>query len=249
MRRASFALVVAILVCARPALALSLDDAKSVVRLANPPDPPPAFDASEYQRFVGPGTGTLIARIATPLKDGEEVALGDAEPVFLYPLTPYTNWIISRWADTEVDAIPWNHQPTYPGQNFHGDRYASRLQVPSILIPPLFQTDPPTAVRKGYQEEHAPRGVVVFKNVPPGQYVLVSRTDLVAVNDDAVADPVTYEPGPDGQMEPNPSSGGVHHVSRPHVYGGFLVVNRATVISDKTTYAGTSGCVAVAYYP
>jgi hypothetical protein len=250
MGRAFCALLFALLACTCPALALSLSDVQHPFRLVNPADPPPPFDQRDYERFAQQGTAVVVAQMATLLKSGNAIFVAGGEPVFLYPLTPYTNWVLSRWADTEVSGIAWNVQPTYPGQHFPGDRYPSKLTVPAILIPPLFKDDPPTAVRRAYRERGLNlSGVVTFANVPAGQYVLVARTTLEITVDAAEQDPVSYELGPDGMIEPDPTSGGVHYQQHTLPEGGFLVVNRITVSEGKTTYAPASNCNVVAYYP
>jgi hypothetical protein len=250
MARGICVLLVALLACAHPAFALSLNDVQHPFRLINPADPPPPFDQREYERFARPGSAVVVAQMATLLKSGNAIFVADGEPVFLYPLTPYTNWLLSRWANTEVAGIAWNAQPTYPGQHFRGDRYPSKLTVPPILVPPLFNNDPPTAVRRAYRERGLNlSGIVTFTNVPAGQYVLVARTTLEFTVGEAQDDPVKYELGPDGMIEPDPMSGGVHYEQHTLPAGGFLVVNRLTVAEEKTTYAPASNCDVVAYYP
>jgi hypothetical protein len=252
MGRAICVLLLALLACAHPAaaLALSMDDARHAFKLTNPPDPPPPFDPRDYERFAQRGTGTLVAQMATLLKSGQAIFVAYGEPVFLYPLTRYTNWILSRWANTEVAGIAWNVQPTYPGQRFNGDPHPSGLSVPAILIPPLFKDDPPTAVRRAYRERGLDlSGVVTFRSVPAGDYVLVARTSLEYSVDEAEPDPVRYELGPDGMLEPDPTSAGVRYEQHTLTAGGFLVVNRVTVSNGKTTYAPAVNCNAVAYYP
>jgi hypothetical protein len=242
--------LLAFIACTVPALALSLDDAKAVLRLTDPADPPPAFNEGDYDKFVRPGTGSVVAQMATLLKNGRAIFAEYGDAVYLYPLTPYTDWILRRWTLTEVAGHAWNEQPTYPGENFPHDAYPSHLQVPSILIPLSLAAEPhPTAVRYEELEQgrNAP-GVVVFRNVPPGQYVVVARTPVEWLAGETVANEIAYEPGPDGMIEPDPSSLRVHdeeHVARD---GGFVVVSFASVENGRTTYAPATNCQVVAHY-
>jgi hypothetical protein len=195
------------------AIAASPPPAPTPLDVLADPGPQPAFDPSDYVGYRrGSGNSTIVAKLPTIGPDGSpQTCVG--EDALLYPNTPYTRWMLQKWArilDGHVlsDAIL---SPAAPGTG---------IAVPAQLNE--WSASDEKVLQYGKCDE---RNVISFTNVPAGKYIFEVFTHMPAVGGSTPAQ-MAFMNTPFGVV-PVQSGGGGGHLPGDHGPGpGYVFVTR-----------------------
>ncbi len=136
------------------------------VKLFSAPAEAPPIAESDYRSYFGKGTGQLIVPMVVSLRNGTKVVLADVHHVLAYPDTPFTRWMLEKYAQ-HVNGIYLNDdRNSYPGQARTG------IAVPPYLaFDSMFDHPERSAVRQASSCDVS-TGECSFNDLPAGKYLI-----------------------------------------------------------------------------
>lgn len=177
--------------------------------IEDPGDTPPATSDAEYELYRTPGTSNISAKIVL---DEPPYHNFICNTPLLYPVTPFTTWLLRKWA-YEADG----KQTVKTHLDFPGDR-GMHVSMPNDLV--TAGNTVGDAVARGECRNFQDYTLASFEHVPVGKYYLVEMIQRpVVYYEKDTQDATAY--GPDGAM---PSYVDTYH-ERTRGGDGFVVAS------------------------
>ena len=177
--------------------------------IRDPGDTPPPTSAEEYEPYLAPGTADISAKIVLQEPPYRNFI---CNPPLLYPVTPFTTWLLRKWA-FEADG----KQTVKAHLDFPGDR-GMHVAAPSALVTAENTTG--DVVLRGQCKNFRDHTLAWFEHVPVGKFYLVEMIQRpVTYYDKETQNATAY--GPDGAM---PSYVDTYH-ARVRGGDGFIVAS------------------------